>query len=128
MNADDFKEWCQRHNIHILNTDKRAYRWTKQNIKFFQDPADYNLIHEKQPQMETEPLYTIEVTLSELERIAEFEQQVFNNLKQSGHYNMFETLVKQKQDENHLRNKYSAVQKAYEHYSLLLKLAQSGEL
>ena len=47
MNADNFKEWCQRHNIHILDTDKRAYRWTKQNIKFFQDPADYNLIHEK---------------------------------------------------------------------------------
>ena len=41
---------------------------------------------------------------------------------------MFETLMKQKQEEQYLRNKYAAVQKAYEHYSLLLKLAQSGEL
>ena len=128
MNADDFNDWCQRHGIHVLDDNKRAYRWTKKNIKFFQDSSDYNLVYENQPQMETEPLYTIEIALSELERIAEFEQQVFNNLKQTGHYNMFEKIMKQKHQEKHLRTKYAAVQKAYEHYSLLLKLAESGEL
>jgi hypothetical protein len=128
MNADDFNDWCNRHNINILDCHKRAYRWTKKNVKFFQNPKDYNIVEANDPHLETEPLYTIEITFSELERMAEFEQQVFNNLKETGRFNMFDIMAKQKELEKDLRNKYSAVQKAYEHYSLLLKLAQSGEL
>jgi hypothetical protein len=126
MNADDFKDWCRRHGIQIINTDKRAHRYSKQ-VKYFQDPSDYNLIFEDIT-LETEPLYTLEITLSELERLAEFEQQVFNNLKQTGHYNMFENMMEQKNLEKKLRNKYTSVQKAYEQYSMMLKLAQSGEI
>jgi hypothetical protein len=77
---------------------------------------------------DTEPLYTVEIAESELERIAEFEQQVFNNARQTGHYNMFTAVMEQKEEEKYLRNKYAAVKKAYEQYSLMLKLAQSGEL
>lgn len=128
MNASDFNEWCNRHGIRIIDTNKKAHRWTKQNVNFFQNYSDYNEIQENKIQMETEPLYIVEITLSELERMATFEYQVFNNLKQTGHYNMFETLMKQKEQEQYLKNKYAAVKKAYEHYSLLLKLAQSGEL
>jgi len=75
-------------------------------------------------------LYTIEIPLSELKRIEEFEEQVFNNMKQYGahHYQMFEVMMEQKHQEKRLRDKYSAVKKAYEHYSLMLKLAESGEL
>ena len=77
-----------------------------------------------------EPLYTITIPFSELERIKEFEEQVFNNMKQYGahHYQMFEVMMEQKHQEKRLRDKYSAVKKAYEHYSLMLKLAESGEL
>ena len=127
MNADDFKDWCGRHGIVIIDKNKRAHRYTKQNVKYFQNPADYNLVYEDIT-LETEPLYTLEITLSELERLAEFEQQVFNNLKETGRFNMFEMMAKQKELEKDLRNKYAAVNKAYEPYSLLLKLAQSGEL
>lgn len=77
---------------------------------------------------DTEPLYTVEIAESELERIAEFEQQVFNNAKRTGHYNLFEHLMEQKEQEKLLRDRYPAVRKAFEHYSLMLKLAQSGEL
>jgi len=49
-------------------------------------------------------------------------------MKAQGHYRMFETLMEQKQQEKYLKNKYPAVKKAYEHYSLMLKLAESGEL
>jgi len=127
MNVDNFKDWCTRHGVNIIDTNKRAHRWTKQNIKYFQNPADYNIVYEDVT-LETEPLYIVEIAFSELERLAEFEQQVFNNLKETGHYNMFETIMKQKHQEKYLRTKYAAVQKAYEHYSLLLKLAESGEL
>ena len=85
--------------------------------KVFQD-----IVHD------SEPLYTVEIAESELERIAEFEAQVFNHLEKQGHYRMFETLMEQKEKEKYLKNKYSAVKKAYEHYSLMLKLAESGEL
>jgi hypothetical protein len=36
--------------------------------------------------------------------------------------------MEQKEEERYLKDKYPAVKKAYEQYSLMLKLAQSGEL
>jgi hypothetical protein len=36
--------------------------------------------------------------------------------------------MEQKERERALRDKYPAVKKAYEQYSLMLKLAESGEL
>ncbi len=77
---------------------------------------------------DTEPLYTVEIAESELERIADFEEQVFNNAKQTGHYNLFQAVLEQKEREKELRDMYPAVRKAFEHYSLMLKLAESGEL
>ena len=41
---------------------------------------------------------------------------------------MFEVVMEQKEREKYLKNKYPAVKKAYEQYSLMLKLAESGEL
>ena len=73
-------------------------------------------------------MYTVEIAESELERIADFESEVFNNMKKQGHYRMFEVIMEQKEEERYLKDKYPAVKKAYEQYSLMLKLAQSGEL
>lgn len=126
---DDFttRHFCQDHGIRVLDTNKRAHRSHKVNINFFRDPGDFNVIH---PEIayDTEPLYTIEIAKSELEKIAEFESQVFNNMKQTGHYRMFETLMEQKNREKYLKEKYPAVKKAYEQYSLMLKMAGSEEL
>ena len=116
------------HKIRIIDSNKRAYKHTRANINLFKFQEDYNKFDRDFLTLETETLYTVEITESELQRIAEFEEQVFNNMKSQGHYNMFETLMEQKQKEKHLRDTYPAVKKAYEHYSLMLKLAQSGEL
>jgi hypothetical protein len=129
MSNETIKQFCQEHRINILDTNKRAYKHTRMNTRFFQIPEDYNIMTATQVmQHETVPLYTVEITESELERIADFESQVFNNAKKTGHYRMFETLMEQKEEERYLRDKYPAVQKAYEHYSLMLKIAESGEL
>jgi hypothetical protein len=88
---------------------------------------DFNRVYEDVIH-DSEPLYTVEIAKSELERIADFEAQVFNNMKKQGHYQMFEMLMEQKEHEKYLKNKYPAVKKAYEQYSLMLKLAESGEL
>ena len=116
------------HRINVVDQNKRAHKMTKMNTKFFQYSDDYNKFQQEHFTFDTETLYTIEISESELERIAEFENQVFNNLKQTGHYRLFETLMEQKEQEAYLRDKYPAVRKAYEQYSLMLSLSKSGEL
>ena len=126
---DNLKSFIQDHRINVLDTNKRAYRHTRMNTRFFQYSQDYNMMTATESlQYETERLYTVEISEGELTRIADFEAKVFNNMRDHGHYNMFETLMKQKEQERMLRDKYQAVKKAYEHYSLMLKLAESGEM
>jgi len=126
---DNLKSFIQDHRINVLDTNKRAYRHTRMNTRFFQYSQDYNMMTATESlQYETERLYTVEISEGELTRIADFEAKVFNNMRDHGHYNMFETLMKQKEQERTLRDKYQAVKKAYEHYSLMLKLAESGEM
>jgi hypothetical protein len=127
MSTENIKQFCGHHSINVIDTNKRASRHHKVNINYFKDPMDFNRIYEHVV-CDSEPLYTVEIAESELERIATFESEVFNNMKQKGHYRMFETLIEQKELERALRDKYPAVKKAYEHYSLMLKFAESGEL
>lgn len=124
---ENIRSFCEQHQIRVLDTNKRAHRYHKIDLKFFKDPMDYNLVHEDII-ADSEPLYTVEIAQSELERIADFEAQVFNNMKKQGHYHMFEMLMEQKEREKYLRDKYPAVNNAYKQYSLMLKLAESGEL
>jgi hypothetical protein len=127
MSEETVKQFCHHHRIRVLDTNKRASKYHKVNINYFKDPMDFNRVYEHIV-TDSEPLYTVEIAESELERIANFESEVFNNMKKQGHYRMFETLMEQKEREQYLRDKYPAVKKAYEHYSLMLKLAESGEL
>jgi hypothetical protein len=76
----------------VLDTNKRASKVHKVNVNYFKDPTDFNKVYEHIA-YDTEPLWTVEITESELERIADFEAEVFNNMKQRGHYRMFETLI-----------------------------------
>jgi hypothetical protein len=126
--SDTLKKFAAEHNIRVVDSNKRAYKHTRANVQLFHFADDYNKFINDRITFDTETLYTVEIAESELERIADFESQVFNNMKQTGHYNLFETLMDQKEQEAHLRDKYPAVRKAYEQYSLMLKLAQSGEL
>jgi len=125
---DTIRNFCLDHQLRVVDTNKRAYKHTKANINLFKFREDYNKYDSDFVTLETETLYTVEISESELQRIAEVEEQVFNNMKSQGRYNMFEILMEQKEQEKYLRDTYPAVKKAYEHYSLMLKLAQSGEL
>jgi hypothetical protein len=126
---DSIKKFAEYHRINIIDDNKRAHKHTRMDVKYFQNPKDYNeLTATEAIRFETVKLYTVEIAENELERIADFESEVFNNMKQANHYNMFVNLMDQKEQEKYLRNKYPAVKKSYEHYSLMLKLAESGEL
>ena len=122
---DHLKDFIDHHKICIIDTNKRAHKITRLNTRFFESTSDYNLVMTDKIPFETERLFTVEISESELEKMAEFETQVFNNLKATGHYRMFEVLMEQKEREKYLRERYPAVKKAYEHYSLMLALANS---
>lgn len=129
MNKNTVREFCEHHGVRIIDTNKRAVRYNKINAEYFKDHSNYNMVQSHINYIQdTEPLYTIEIAQSELERVAEFEQQVFNNAKRTGHYNLFQTIVEQKEREAELIKKYPAVRKAFEQYSMMLALAESGEI
>lgn len=123
---DHLKDFIKNHRICIVDTNKRAHKITRMNTRFFESTSDYNIVMTENIPFETERLFTVEISESELEAISEFEAQVFNNLKETGHYRMFEVLMEQKEREKYLRERYPAVKKAYENYSLMLALANSG--
>ena len=125
---ENIKQFCEQHQIRVLDRNKRAHRYHRINMQYFRDPMDFNKVSLVDIVNDSEPWYTVEIAESELERIADFEAQVFNNMKKQGHYHMFEMLMEQKEQEKYLTNRYPAVKKAHEHYSLMLKLAESGEL
>jgi predicted subunit of tRNA(5-methylaminomethyl-2-thiouridylate) methyltransferase len=125
---ENIKSFCEQHQIQILDTNKRAHRSRRINMQYFRDPMDFNKVSLVDVVNDTEPLYTVEIAESELERIADFESEVFNHMRKQGHYRMFEMMVEQKEQEKYLSNKYPAVKKAHDYYSLMLKLAESGEL
>ena len=125
------EEFLKRHNIRILDTNKRFARQLPFNYHFFKEEDNYDIIHRDSiARYGTERLFTIEIPESNLTDMQDFEEQVFNNMKTYGaqHYHLFNTMMEQKQKEKYLRNKHPAVKKAFEHYSLMLKLAESGEI
>ena len=124
----ELNEWMKKHNIKIIDNNKRWARARPISYDFFVDPNDMDIANAKSVHFDTEPLLTIEIPKSELEGIMEFEEQVFNNMKTYGshHYHLFNTMMEQKQTERYLRENNAAVKKAYEHYSLMLALANGG--
>lgn len=122
---DDLRTFCHKHDIKVLDTNKRRARYSYP-AQYFRDPNDYNLVNTYITH-DTEPVFTVEIAESELRRVAEFECEVFNHMGERGHYNMFQTLMEQKEKEKYLRNKYPAVKKAYEQYSLMLKMAETEQ-
>ena len=122
------KDFCQGHDIRIVDKNKRVEKVRPLQLRYFTNSMDYNEVKQDYIYFDTEQLYTVEIRESELVKIAEFESEVFNHMRQRGHYDMFNWIMEQKEREKYLKEKYPAVKKAYEQYSLQLKMAEAGEL
>ena len=122
------KDFCQGHDIRIVDKNKRVEKVRPLQLRYFTNSMDYNEVKQDYIHFDTEQLYTVEIRESELVKIAEFESEVFNHMRQRGHYDMFNWIMEQKEREKYLKEKYPAVKKAYEQYSLMLKMAEAGEL
>lgn len=121
----ELEQFLLRHNISVVDTNKRFAKY-KPTYKYFDNKDDYNIISSECTH-QSEPLYTVQIPLSDLERLAEFEDQVFGNMKQLGHYGLFQNLMELKEEELRLRREFPAVQKAYESYSLMLNLCKGNK-
>lgn len=117
------KEFLERHNITIVDTQKRRSKLSPR-YAHFTIPTDASLMVEMPIHYEEEPLYTVQITESQLRNIQEFEDQVFNNMKVHGHFNMFQAIMEQREEEKRLREEFPAAKKAFENYSLVLNFCK----
>jgi hypothetical protein len=110
----------------VLNTEP-YYEMPITSYNYFCNSTDYNVIN-RYLEYKQQTRYTVQISETELENLQKFEDQVFNNMEISGHFNLFLTLMEQKEMEHKLREKFPALQKAYENYSLMLNLCTKGEI
>ena len=119
---DELDKFCENYEVRVLNDSKRRARYHPP--RFFTDPSRADLIRNDIVEYETEQVYTVEIPEGRLRALIEMEQRFFKWQRHSkGEVDMFETLMNKEREEAHFRHSNSAVQKAYEQYSIMLNLA-----
>ena len=120
--SKELDQFCQNYEVRVLNDSKRRARYHPP--RFFTDPSRADLIRNDIVEYETEQVYTVEIPEGRLRALIEMEQRFFKWQRHSkGEVDMFETLMNKEREEAHYRHTNSAVQKAYEQYSIMLNLA-----
>lgn len=122
---DTIRNFCEKYDIHILSSSKRAIR-NRSTPQFFVNSSDKNIIHNTAREFDTEPMLTVDIPQSRLEALCDLERVFFNNIEDHGHRRVFQVWMDQQQREKEYRDKYSAVRKAYEDYSALLTWVANG--
>jgi hypothetical protein len=120
--SKELDQFCENYEVRVLNDSKRRARYHPP--RFFTDPSRADLIRNDIVEYETEQVYTVEIPEGRLRALIEMEQRFFKWQRHSkGEVDMFETLMNKEREEAHFRHTNSAVQKAYEQYSIMLNLA-----
>jgi hypothetical protein len=120
--TDELKDFCLNYEVNVLNDQKRRARYHPP--RFFTEPSRADIIRNDIVEFETEKVYTVEIPEGRLRALVEMEQRFFKWQRHSkGEVDMFETLMDKEREEAHYRHTNSAVQKAYEQYSIMLNLA-----
>ncbi len=101
-----------------------------QHLDFFRDSKSFDVVNHSITPIR-EKIYEVEMPESVLEELAKLRMLNYDDLglpgEPSNSRRMFLTLLSQKEEEGRLRAQYPAVQKAYEHYSMLLSMCKSKE-
>ena len=115
-------QFCKNYEIQIVDDQKRRARYHPP--KFFTDPSRADVIRNDLVDYETEKVYTVQIPESRFRALVEMEQRFFG--LQNHRYSdtdMFAMLMEKEREESWHRQSNTAVQKAYEQYSLMLNLA-----
>ena len=120
--SEELKDFCENYEVRVLNDQKRRARYHPP--KFFTDPGRADLIRTDIVKYETEQVFTVEIPEGRLRALVELERRFFRMQRHSqGEVDMFQTLMDKEREEAYYRSTNSAVQKAYEQYSMMLNLA-----
>ena len=119
---EELKDFCRNYEVNVLNDQKRRARYHPPT--FFTDPERADIIRNDVVQFETESVYTLEIPEGRLRALIEMEKRFFKWQRHTKtEVDMFETLMNKEREESYYRSTNSAVQKAYEQYSMMLNLA-----
>ena len=124
--SEKARKFLYRYDMQIVDANRRQQRYfmpPKYSISpRYEVDELYQPIH-----YETETLFTIQIPESRLESLVDFHNRVEDSIKYTGSMDMFNHFLQKQQEEKEFRMKHPAVQKAYEQYQLMYKLAKSGE-
>lgn len=122
--SEKARKFLHRYNMEIVDNNRRRPVY---NIPEFRSSDRYADAYLAQPIVyESETLYTIQIPESRLESLLDFHERVEDSIKYTGSMDMFNHMLQRQKEEKAFREKHPAVQKAYEQYLMMLKLAKSG--
>ena len=119
---DELKDFCRNYEVNVLNDQKRRARYRPP--RFFTEPSRADIIRNDIVEFETEQVITLEIPEGRLRTLIEMERRFFKLQRHSqGEIDMFQILMDKEREEANIRHTNTAVQKAYEQYSIMLNLA-----
>jgi hypothetical protein len=120
--TEELKDFCRNYEVNVLNDQKRRARYHPP--RFFTEPSRADVIRNDIVEFETEQVITLEIPEGRLRTLIEMERRFFKLQRHSqGEIDMFQILMDKEREEANIRHTNTAVQKAYEQYSIMLNLA-----
>ena len=120
--TEELKDFCRNYEVNVLNDQKRRARYHPP--RFFTEPSRADIIRNDIVEFETEQVITLEIPEGRLRTLIEMERRFFKLQRHSqGEIDMFQILMDKEREEANIRHTNTAVQKAYEQYSIMLNLA-----
>lgn len=122
MISDHLSAFCKKYLINVLDSEKRC---TVKREQFFIDAKNKDEVREIRS--ESEQKITLTIPISRLETLASIENVFYNNTDDHSRRNTYVRWMSQQKMEKFLRDKYPAVQDAYEKYSMMLHLVSEKD-
>lgn len=137
MENKELEGFLRFYDTRLINESRRCVR-TDYN-EYFSDPSDANIVRNSRdyyyrnyqdfvnPHFEYERLCVLEMPESALKNIVHLHQRFYGRSQGGGYENIAKTIVEKEWREKDLRDRYPAVQAAWEQYSLMLHLSSNGK-
>ena len=122
--SSTIKDFLKKMNINLVDSNKRVRHY---RVPIHRQPVSFTGIMD--PAIDTyeeEILHTLQISQSDLEYLANLYQRLEESMRQTGSMDIFNHYIERERQDKAIRNNHAAVQKAYDHYQMLYKLAKSG--
>lgn len=124
--SEKAKKFLYRYSMEIVDANRRQQKYYMPPRYSISARYDDDELYQK-IQYESETLFTIQVPESKLEALVDFYDRAEDAIRHTGSMDMFNHFLQKQDEERAFREKHPAVQKVYEQYQMLYKLAKSGD-